>query len=413
MNNTKIALAIALALAIGVSTGAWWSHRSGSPGPSASDQRKVLYWHDPMVPSQKFDKPGKSPFMNMQLVPVYADQVGGNSGIKVTSSVTQSLGIRIGQVENKTLHQSLSAVGSVAYDERLLRVVQARVSGYVTRLFVKTPFETVRRGQPLAEITAPEWRAAQEEYLALLNSSSSSLSALRNAARERLRVLDVPDAAITDIERTRTTTPTTQIIAPIDGVITELAVREGAAFAAGAPLFRINGLATVWVNAQIPEAQLHAIPMGATVIARTPASPGDEFAGHVQALLPEVDATARVFTVRVAFDNHKQKLSPGMFVSLDLSERETAPQLVVPTEAVIMTGKRNVVIQTSDDGSFKAVEVLLGAQAGGKTAITSGLSEGDSIVISGQFLIDSEASLQLTVDRLRNDTESPAKESQP
>jgi Cu(I)/Ag(I) efflux system membrane fusion protein len=400
MSALKISIVAAIALVVGIGAGIWWSQRSISNPSDAPGGRKALYWHDPMVPGQKFDKAGKSPFMDMQLVPVYADEAGKDAGIKVSSNVMQSLGIRIGRVERATLEQQFNLVGSVVYDERLVRAVQARVSGYVTKLFVKAPFERVRQGQSLADITSPEWRAAQEEYLALLKSNSDSVNELRIAARERLLILDVPEAVIAAIERTRSVIATTTITAPIDGVLTELAVREGAAFPAGAPLFRINGLATVWVNAQIPEAQLPTISAGTEVIARAPASPGDEFTGRVQALLPEVDTASRVFTVRAEFDNRKQKLSPGMFVSIALRERNQGLQLVVPTEAIIMTGQRNVVIQMHDDGSFKIVDVVIGAQSGGRTVLASGLNEGDSIVISGQFLIDSEASLKSTVDRL-------------
>ncbi len=412
MSGSRIAGIVGLTLMIGVGAGVWWRHHYGSSDVVAVGERKVLYWHDPMVPNQRFDKPGKSPFMDMPLVPVYADRTGDDpmhddSGVKVRSSVAQNLGIRIARVEKAPLSRRLNAVGSVAYDERLLKVVQARVSGYATKLFVKAPFEKVKRGQSLAEITSPAWRAAQEEYLALLNGDSPSMIQLRAAARERLQVLDVPESAIVDIERTRRAQPTTIIEAPIDGVITELAVREGAAFAEGAPLFRINGLATVWVNAQIPEAHLQSIPIGASVVARTVALPGDEFTGKVQALLPEVDPATRVFTVRIAFDNRNQKLSPGMFVSIDLNKRESAPQLVVPSEAIIATGQRNVVIRTDGNGSFEVVNVIVGEQADGRTAIAEGLSAGDSIVVSGQFLIDSEASLKSTVDRLTSTEPHP------
>ena len=292
------AAALAL-LAVGAGVG-WWAHRMMQTPPamsatheaplnSASDKRKILYWHDPMVPNVKFDKPGKSPFMDMQLVPVYADQADDGGDVRVRANVVQNLGIRIGKVEKAALPAQLRAVGSVTFDERLLEVVQARVEGYVTRLHVKAPLERVRRGQALAAIVAPQWLEAEQEYLALLDAYSPSAHSLRAAARQRLVVLGVPDANIRAVETKRATDATTTVFAPIDGTVTELGVREGAAFTPGTTLFRINGLATVWVNAQIPEAQVSFIPTGSSVEARATAWPGTAFKGRVIALLPDVD----------------------------------------------------------------------------------------------------------------------------
>jgi Cu(I)/Ag(I) efflux system membrane fusion protein len=294
----------------------------------------------------------------------------------------------------------LAAAGSVAFDERRLHVVQARVEGYVTRLHVKAALERVRRGEPLADIQAPAWIAAQEEYLALLDAQSARAGPVRDAARERLVVLGVPEATIRRIEEKRRTEATTTVFAPADGVVVELAVREGAAFMPGAPLFRINGLDTVWVNAEIPEAQVALVPPGSTVAVRADAWPGESFGGRVLALLPEVDAETRTLAARVAVDNRGEKLVPGMFVSLDFEGAAGEPQLAVPTEAVIVTGERSVVIVARDGGGFDVAEVTTGAEAGGRTAILSGLAEGQSVVLSGQFLIDSEASLQSAITRL-------------
>jgi Cu(I)/Ag(I) efflux system membrane fusion protein len=363
--------------------------------------RRVLYWHDPMVPGQKFDKPGKSPFMDMQLVPVYADEANGqNTGVRVSSGVAQSLGIRVGKVERAALQRSLSAAGSIVFDERLLEVVPARVEGYVTRLYVRAPFERVRRGQPLAEIQAPAWLEAQQEYLSLLDAGSEAGQSLRGAARERLVVLGVPEATIRGIESRRRTNATTTIVSPIDGVLAELGIREGTAFMPGTPLFRLNGLSSVWANARIPEAQVSMVPPGSTVTAHATAWPGTDFKGRVIGLLPQVDESTRTLTARVALDNADGKLSPGMFVALDFASRPGVEQIVVPSEAVITTGERSVVVVANPDGSFGVATVIPGMEQAGRTAILSGLSEGQSIVVSGQFLIDSEASLKSTVSRL-------------
>ena len=416
MNQLKLKLIIAAVaiLVVGALGGyllaQWSAQPEGAATQGAATQqgeRKVLYWHDPMVPSAKFDKPGKSPFMDMQLVPVYADEEGG-AAVKVSPVVTQNLGIRLGTVEKMALRPTLAAVGSVAFDEHLIEVVQARVEGYVTRLHVKAPLERVRRGQPLADILAPAWLEAQEEYLALLDAQSTRGQAIRDAARQRLTVLAVPESTIRGLDTERKTNATATLVAPIDGVVAELAVREGAAFMPGAALFRINGLKSVWVNAQIPEAQVSMVSMGSTVTARATAWPGVTFKGRVEALLPDVDLQTRTLPVRIVIENPEFKLAPGMFVSLDFEGKSDQEQLVVPSEAIIMTGEHNVVIVARGGGGFDVAEVSPGMEAEGKTAILSGLEEGQSIVLSGQFLIDSEASLKSTVSRLSTAVESSA-----
>jgi len=412
MSHVKLVVVMVAVLLGGAALGYWLAHRGAQPegassasaaedaDPVQNRERKVLYWHDPMVPGTKFDKPGKSPFMDMQLVPVYADEEAGGAAVRVSSTVTQNLGIRTGTVEKVVLQPRLSAVGSVAFDESLLELVQARVEGYVTRLRVKTPLARVRRGEPLADIVAPEWLAAQEEYLALLDTQSERGQSIRDAARQRLVVLGVPEATIRDIDRHRKTNATTTLVVPIDGVVTELAVREGSSFMAGAPLFRINGLRTVWVNAQVPEAQVSMIPMGSTVRLRAIGWPGVTFEGRVAALLPEVDPQTRTLPVRIVVDNPEFMLSPGMFVSLEFVAKDGDPQLVVPSEALIMTGERTAVIVAREDDGFDVADVTVGMDVDGRTAILSGLQEGQSIVLSGQFLIDSEASLKSAVTRL-------------
>lgn len=409
MNRKTILLAMVGMIVIGAVLGYWYATAGLLQNDGRSSQastsvggRKILYWHDPMVPNAKFDKPGKSPFMDMQLVPVYAGENGGGGGpaVQVSPAVMQNLGIRLAKVEKAELRPKLTAVGSVAFDEHLLEVVQARVEGYVTRLYVKAPLEKVRRGQPLADILSPQWLSAQQEYRALLQAQSERGRSIREAARQRLTVLGVPEPTILALERDHETDASTTVFAPIDGVVTELAVREGAAFMPGAPLFRVNGLETVWVNAQVPESQIALLPEGATVAARAIAWPGESFRGHVVALLPEVNAQTRTLTVRLELQNTERKLAPGMFVSLDFSAGAVPAQLVVPSEAVIMTGERSVVIVARESGGFDVVDVKVGTEVDGRTAILSGLAAGQSVVRSGQFLIDSEASLRSTVERL-------------
>lgn len=404
MHSMKMIVTGVMLLLSGAVLGYWHAKQraaddAGEAAARQADERKILYWHDPMVPGARFDKPGKSPFMDMQLVPVYADESAG-AAVRVNPEISQTLGIRIGKAEKMLLQTRLGAVGGVAFDEQLAEVIEARVEGYVTKLRVKAPLTQVRKGQPLADILAPDWLAAQEEYLALLDAQFERSDLLRRAARQRLLVLGVPEAAVAELEARRTAGATTTLHAPQDGVVTELAVREGAAFMPGAPLVRINGLKTVWVNAQVPEAQVSMIPVGSSVAVRAVAWPARTFKGQVAALLPDVDPQTRTLPVRVVVDNDDFKLAPGMFVALEFSGASGGVQLVVPSEAVIATGERTVVIVALQAGGFDVAEVTVGTEMDGKTAVHAGLKEGESIVLSGQFLIDSEASLKATVSRL-------------
>lgn len=407
MTETKKLIAVAAAtLVLGVAIGFGVSrlgdsdsHATDSRAAPAKAERRILYWHDPMSPGTKFDKPGKSPYMDMDLVPVYADEQT-DAAVKIDPAVAQNLGIRIGRAERSALPLKLDVVGSVTFDERLVEVMQARVQGYVTRLHVKSTLDSVRRGQAIAEIQAPEWLEAQQDYIALLDADGDRAKAIRAAARERLSVLGMPERAIQEIETQRKANASTTIYAPIDGVITELAVREGAAFMPGAPLVRINGLTTVWVNAQVPEGQVSLVSQGSKARARATAWPDVTFTGEVISLLPDLDPTTRTLTARVAIDNRDKKLAPGMYVSLRFESPQGESQLVVPSEAVIRTGARDIVIVARDGGGFDVAEVKIGAERGGLTSILSGLDDDQSIVLSGQFLIDSEASLKSTLDRL-------------
>ena len=409
-----LAIAIVVSAVLGYALG----HRetpqptdaSASKSETAPGERRVLYWHDPMVPGTRFDKPGKSPFMDMQLVPVYADETQGTGGVRVDAGMTQNLGIRIGKVERRTPGTMFEAVGNVMFDERLTRVVQSRVAGYVSQLYVKAPLEPVRQGQALADILAPEWLSAQQDYLALLDAKLDSAQPIREAARQRLLNLGVPEDSIRRLEVDRRADATTTVHSPIDGVITELSVREGSAFAAGNPLLRINGLATVWVNAQIPESQVSNVTTGSRLVARAAAWPGESLSGKVLAVLPDVDLQTRTLAVRIALDNPSRHLAPGMFVSVAFTQAATEPMLQVPSEAVIVTGTRSVVIVARDGGGFDVVDVKTGAESNGWTTIQSGLDEGQAIVLSGQFLIDSEASLRSALDRLGSTPTPSAKD---
>jgi Cu(I)/Ag(I) efflux system membrane fusion protein len=366
--------------------------------------KKVLYWHDPMVPGQKFDKPGKSPFMDMQLVPMYAHSGNDEGTVAISSRVQQNLGVRVAEVKLGSLTSTVEAVGSVAYNERDVAVVQARSNGFLERLHVRAPLDPVRKGQPLAELYVPDWVAAQEEYLTAkrisAQSTARSLAGLDEGARQRMRLAGMSDAQIAAVEASGKVQTRVTITAPIAGVVGELNAREGMTVMAGAPLFRLNGLSTVWVNAELPESLASQVRPGHPVEARTPALPGAAFNGKVSAIVPEVNAATRTIKARIELANPQGQLVPGMFASVNFTPQARKEVLLVPSEAVIQTGKRSVVVVAQGDGRFASVDVELGLESNGQTEIRKGLQAGQKVVVSGQFLVDSEANLKAAASRM-------------
>lgn len=380
--------------------------------PQPAKEKDVLYWYDPMVPLQHFEKPGKSPFMDMQLVPKYAsaDVTTQDAGtLSIEPRLVQNLGVRTAIATLGRLQPTLQATGSVAFDERAVTVVSASVAAIVERLEVRAPMDPVQAGAPLFTLLAPDWTAAQEEYLGLMRAHSPGLQALTAAARQRLTLLGMSDTRIRTLEKRGIANPRIVISVPRDGVLAELLVREGAAVMPGTPLARINGLDNVWINAAIAERDAAAIVAGDAVTATVQALPGRRFAGHVEALLPNVDSLTRTLTARVVFDNNERLLIPGMFAQLELTPQDDGRECVlVATEAVIATGTREVVIVAAGKGRFRAQEVRVGLEADGQSEILEGLAAGERVVLSGQFLLDSEASLSGALARLGAGSDSDA-----
>lgn len=378
--------------------------------------KKILYYHDPMVPGNKFDKPAKSPFMDMMLVPVYADSEGDGSTVTVSPRIQQNLGVRTAAVTEGTLSPQVAAVGSIVFNERDQVILQARASGYVERLHVRATLDRVARGQPLAELYVPDWIAAQEEFLSVRRMQGTDLAPLIDGARQRMRQVGMSNAQIALVERSGRTQPRLTLVAPIGGVVTELTAREGMSVAPGATLFRINGLSTVWANAEVPESQSALLRPGAKVQATSPAVPGTRFEGKLQAILPEVNPTTRTLKARLELANPGGALVPGMFVQMQFMDMRAEKALLVPTEAVVQTGRRTIVMlaeQGDNSGRFRPVVVEIGIESGGQTEIKRGLRAGQRVVVSSQFLIDSEASLKGVEARLNVESQPRASGSKP
>lgn len=407
-------LAITAVLVVAAAAGGYWFAHQGmkstpTPTPAASaaggvvqdaSGKQVLYWFDPMYPQQKFDKPGKSPFMDMQLVPKYAGDGGEAGTVSISPQVVQNLGVRTAQAKRGALEQRFEAVGSVAYNERGVVQLQARAAGFVEKLHARAPLDPVKKGAPLVEILYPEWAAAQEEYLLLRKSAAQEMPALTQAARRRLLLLGMSEAEVAALEHEGRTRARITLHSPISGVIAELGVREGMTVMPGAPLFKIVDLSTVWVNAEVPESQAGWLRPGSPVDARVAAYPELAFEGRVGAILPELTAATRTLRARIELKNPESRLKPGMFATLVFRGARGTDSVLVPSEAVIRSGSRDLVIVALGEGKFRSVPVEVGVEAGGQSEIRKGVQAGDSVVLSGQFLIDSEASLGATLSRL-------------
>lgn len=357
--------------------------------------QRILNYHDPMVPGRNFEAPAKSPFMDMMLVPRYA---GGHaadaSSVTVSPRIQQNLGLRTAPVIEGSLVSEVTAVGNVAWNERERVELSSRAMGFVEKLHVNAVFDRVAAGAPLAELYVPDWVAAQEEYLALARLTGEGTDSLKDAAQQRMRQAGMTPAHIQRVVTDGRVLPRFTITAPLAGIVSELMVREGATVMPGMALMRLQGTRTVWAEGAVPESQAALLQPGARVRTTSPGAPGQTFEGKVQALLPEVDKVTRTIRARVELANPQGRLVPGMLVSMRLDRPRSKSTLLVPSDAVIRTGRRNVVMLAEDDGRFRPVEVTAGLEVGGQTEISAGLQMGQRVVLSGQFLIDSEASLR-------------------
>lgn len=379
-------------LAVGVAAGVFIAR---APQTAAAVDDDVLYWYDPMYPDQHFDAPGKSPFMDMQLVPRRRGETDAASSVRIAPGVTQNLGVRTAVVERGDLAPVTIASGVIAFNDRDVANVEAKAGGFVLRTYRRAPGDVVAAGDPLIDLRAPDWTAALADYLALRSDPK-----LAGAARQRLDLLGVPAGSIAAAETSGAAPAAFTIRAPIEGAITKLDAREGMTLSSGAAIASINGLSPVWLIASVPQGGASGLTPGLATTARLAAFPNETFNGKVDALLPAASATSRAVEVRIALPNPGGRLRPGMTAEVTFSAAQTRTSLLVPSEAVIRTGRRTLVITLGDDGSFVPVAVETGATAMGRTEIRTGLSEGQKVVASGQFLIDSEASLAGVLARL-------------
>ena len=387
LHRSQLAATLA-AVALVAGAGGYYLAGSRNEAPSAGTPdtpRKPLYYYDPMVPQEHYDNPDSLSSMGMKTVPKYADASSGPTakpGVTIDPSAMQNLGIRLATATTGTLAGTLDVTGAIDFNQRDIAIVQARAAGFIQRVYGRAPGDIIRAGAPIADVLVPEWGGAQGEYEAVRKTGDPSLIA---AARQRLRLVGIPGGVAGG--RGMTT-----IRSPIGGVIQTLDARVGVTLAPGQTLAQVNGLGTVWLNAAVPEVRATAVKVGQTANAELAGFPGERFTGRVIAVLPTTQADSRTLTVRIELRNPGGRLRPGMFATVHLGgTSDTA--LLVPSEAVIRTGKRTLVMLADGKGRFRPAEVRIGREASGQTEILAGLAAGEKVVASGQFLLDSEASL--------------------
>lgn len=443
----KNSISIIIILAIGIALGRWWLPQNSDMDKSnSSTEAKILYWKAPMDPNYRRDEPGKSPMgmdlvpvyadktpekkkepeilywkakmdpnyrrdepgkspMGMDLVPVYADDnaeesAGDDPGtVSINPSVINKLGVRTDMARQSPLAREIETVGYVAYDEDNTYQISTRVPGWVEKLAVKANGESVKRGQVLFELYSPELVNAQQEYLSALKSKSNIL---HKASRQRLAALGVTTGEINRLEKERTVKQRVRIYAKADGVIAHLGIREGAYITPSTQVMSIANLKQVWVLAEVFEHQVAWVENGQQAEVELDYLPGQTWTGTVDYIYPELDPQTRTLSVRLRFDNDKEVFRPNMFARVNILGSNTDSVVHIPREALIRGGTLNRVVLALGDGKFRSQEVMPGIEVNDRVEIISGISAGDHIVTSGQFLIDSESNIESALARLDN-----------
>jgi Cu(I)/Ag(I) efflux system membrane fusion protein len=373
---------------------------------AAEDKREILYWVAPMDPNYRRDQPGKSP-MGMDLVPVYADAANRDAGtVSIDPAVVENLGVRTAKVERGPLWRRIDTVGYVAFDERRISHIHLRTDGWIETLSVKSNGERVKQGDLLFELYSPDLVNAQEEYVQALRGNNDYL---RQASRERLEALGVSTGQIRQIEKNRRASQRVKVYASQDGIVDSLNVREGMYVKPATEVMALADLSSVWLLVDIFERQSDWVAPGQPAEVRLGYLPGRVWEGEVEFVYPTIDPKTRTLQARLRFDNPDEALKPNMYATVNIYAGPKRDVLSIPREALIKTGSEQRVIVALGDGKFKPRKVTSGMESGDFVEITGGLNEGDRVVTSAQFLIDSEASLKASFTRMEDAGEtSPA-----
>lgn len=398
--KTKILVAVTglTMLIAGVLIGRMWSPPTDHD-PAEDATRKVLYWVAPMDANYRRDEPGKSP-MGMDLVPVYAGETQADRGVvSIDPTLLNNLGVRTAVAERGTLPRRIETVGYIGYDEDTLQHVHTRVDGWIEKLATTASGDPVSKGQLLFELYSPTLVNAQQEYLTALASGNT---VLRNASQDRLTALGVTDNEIQRLNKERKASQRVRVYAQSDGVIAHLGVREGIFVTPATEVMSVARLDRVWVLAEVFERQSAWVAPGQEAAVELDYLPGRVLRGTVDYVYPELDPKTRTLKVRLRFDNEGETLRPNMFARVVIDGAPIDNIVHVPREAVIRGGSSNRVVVDLGDGRFQSREVRIGIESGDRVALRSGLKEGERVVTSAQFLIDSESNIDAALERMES-----------
>lgn len=369
-------------------------------GQACSDGSEPAYWVAPMDPDFRRDAPGKSP-MGMDLVPYCEAAQDSGADVSISASVVQNLGVKTASVEMREFGPSIIAVGQVGWDESRLQQITARAAGWVEELGVQASGESVAPGDLLYALYSPELYAAEAEFLA-----ASGQPLLRQSAAQRLRALGYEPEQINALKRRGQASDRRRVMAKSNARAVQLNVRSGQYVTPSMPLMTLGDLSRVWVIAQLPERDANRVFMGQEAEIELPALAGESLRASVVLIHPELDAKTRNLRVRLQLENPDQLIKPGMFASVNFQAEAAADGLSVPSQAIIRTASGDRVIRALGEGRFDVVPVQIGEVAQGYTQITRGLAAGDEVVVSGQFLLDSEANISAEMLRMRSDSQA-------
>jgi len=413
MNAVARTILMVAAVGAALAAGYWWGAHRGAPSqtnaarsaPAVADQRKILYYRNPMGLPDTSAVPKKDP-MGMDYIPVYeGEETHASTGeIRITTEKVQRLGVRTEAAAYRTLTRTVRAVGTLQVDEGRISTVAPKFEGWIERLHVSTTGQQVARGQPLMEVYSPELVTAQEEYLIAARGVESvregapeiqaSMKQLMASALARLRNWDISDGELQRLERERTVRRTITLHSPVSGVVVEKPALKGMRFMPGEALYRISDLSSLWLLADIFEQDLGLVRPGQAAKIMVNAFPGRTYSGKVAFLYPTVTPETRTGKARIELANPGGQLKPAMYASVELAAGGGRKVLAVPGSAVIDSGVRQMVLVQLAEGRFEPRAVRLGARADDYIEITQGVKAGEAVVVTANFLIDAESNLK-------------------
>jgi Cu(I)/Ag(I) efflux system membrane fusion protein/cobalt-zinc-cadmium efflux system membrane fusion protein len=387
------------------------AQQAGAPSDKPKGERKILYWRAPMDPSYISDKPGKSP-MGMDLVPVYEDEATSGE-VHISPAVVQQIGVTTTKAVYGPFTKTIRTYGTSIWNETTLAALNTKIAGWIEKLNVNQTGQLVRKGQPLIEIYSPQLVSAQEEYLAALDNAKAlekstlhdmagAAAKLPEAARMRLKLWDISDQQITELQNTRKIRKTLTLYAPFSGIVTDREVMEGDYVMPGKNLVKIAALDPIWVNAFIYEDEIPRVKRGIKATVAFDTLPGESFAGTVDYVYPYVEGKSRTAQVRIVLPNPKDHILPQMYGTVKLQENVDADAVQIPGNAVIRASSTDsIVFVDLGQGRFSGRKIVLGPEGdNGMVMVKAGLAAGEPVVTSAQFLLDSESQLNAAVQTM-------------